>query len=576
MNFGGENVPLEKIERPDYLSYDFYSSDYNESLGQINVYYRRIIEDQQLKHEMELEALRKTVESLSKNNQLLQGDLSTERSRSVGMNGKIEELSTLVVTLRSQLKSPAASESATYLLQEKTKEIVILRNDNESLRAQLASRLPPRVDEEARLLRELGIKERLLRETQERVETLEAELRDKDTELSVSKRHTQNILLELDGLRREFERLRVELAVKETSNVCARTELTIPPQLVEENKRLAREVDMLSAELVKLKKNAFAAEEELNKASSALEKAEFDRAGLRNKLERTEFEKQSEGQDLKTNYLSKIHRLIDRQDHFASLANKAFFFRLLEARLEARKARNRTDGKVLVTQKLEVIDGTLQIFVDLRQKMFDWVFHIFKNSSDQAFKKKKSSFTLFENVMLDLRSKQALSGVVAAVFFRLKTLVSEELPRFRTAHLSKENKDFKAEVLPDLLVDIEGVPEGSVTSQGQQWFLSTLGQILQRKKTERKDNKMMLYLFRLLALIYRAECPIVCDRPVQLTPEVKEIITTKIVSATVKVLVQDFAETKKVFLGQTGQILDSTKKRKSKTIDPKHRSAPLK
>lgn len=86
---------------------------------------------------------------------------------------------------------------------------------------------------------------------------------------------------------------------------------------------------------------------------------------------------------------------------------------------------------VLVNQKLEVVDGTYQVFKDFQDNFVSWVFDIFSKNSEIAFKKKSNSFLLFKEQMILLKSNYNYFQLMSSFYFRLKNLVLDELPKLR-------------------------------------------------------------------------------------------------------------------------------------------------
>jgi hypothetical protein len=46
------------------------------------------------------------------------------------------------------------------------------------------------------------------------------------------------------------------------------------------------------------------------------------------------------------------------------------------------------EEKVLINQKLEVIDGTFEVWVFMREHLVNWLFEIFIRSADRATQRK--------------------------------------------------------------------------------------------------------------------------------------------------------------------------------------------
>jgi len=67
------------------------------------------------------------------------------------------------------------------------------------------------------------------------------------------------------------------------------------------------------------------------------------------------------------------------------MLNMLYYFRLFR---HYRKLSLERREKVIVTQKLEVIDGTFSIWIWLRENLVGWLLEIFVRSTDRAHKRK--------------------------------------------------------------------------------------------------------------------------------------------------------------------------------------------
>lgn len=74
----------------------------------------------------------------------------------------------------------------------------------------------------------------------------------------------------------------------------------------------------------------------------------------------------------------------DEQNRRLAL-NMMYYFRLFR---HYRKLSLERKEKVIVTQKLEVIDGTFNIWIWLRESIVGWILEIFVRSTDRAHKRK--------------------------------------------------------------------------------------------------------------------------------------------------------------------------------------------
>lgn len=86
--------------------------------------------------------------------------------------------------------------------------------------------------------------------------------------------------------------------------------------------------------------------------------------------------------------------------------------------------------KVMINQKLEVIDGTFDVWIYLRETMVDWLFEVFIRSADRAAQRKMNSFVLFKCNMEDLKkNSNDINVILINVYARLKNLIYDDIPK---------------------------------------------------------------------------------------------------------------------------------------------------
>ena len=84
----------------------------------------------------------------------------------------------------------------------------------------------------------------------------------------------------------------------------------------------------------------------------------------------------------------------------------------------------------MINQKLEVIDGTFDVWVYLRESMVDWLFEVFVRSADRAAQRKMNSFVLFKCNMDDIKKNTGDSNsLLVNVYARLKNLIYDDIPK---------------------------------------------------------------------------------------------------------------------------------------------------
>lgn len=82
--------------------------------------------------------------------------------------------------------------------------------------------------------------------------------------------------------------------------------------------------------------------------------------------------------------MSRYKAVCDEQSRRLAL-NMLYYYRLFN---HYRKLALERKEKVAVTQKLEVIDGTFDIWIWLRETIVGWLLEIFVRSTDRAHKRK--------------------------------------------------------------------------------------------------------------------------------------------------------------------------------------------
>ena len=107
--------------------------------------------------------------------------------------------------------------------------------------------------------------------------------------------------------------------------------------------------------------------------------------------------------------------------------NMLFYYRLFKKYKRLSEERRE---KVIVNQRLEVVDGTALVWTYLRSHLVEWLFEIFVRSADQAFEKKKNSYLLFQSNMQDLKFRLGdIAFILLSSYSRIKNLIYDEIPK---------------------------------------------------------------------------------------------------------------------------------------------------
>jgi hypothetical protein len=193
--------------------------------------------------------------------------------------------------------------------------------------------------------------------------------------------------------------------------------------------------------------------------------------------------------------------------------------------------------KVMVNQKLEVYDGTFDVWTSIRKALVDWAFTIFQASNELAvnrmryfFHYARTSYSAFRTQIEEtLQAASATPiGLLMSTYSRLKNLVRDEIPQMDLGWKlqSKDDHTNHASFEPEHMQRVIKF-DFETSERANQWVQDTLRFILDKKRLERNDpSKEVLYLFRLLSILFRLEHPTTGKRfeikkPVLLTLESK-------------------------------------------------------
>lgn len=105
------------------------------------------------------------------------------------------------------------------------------------------------------------------------------------------------------------------------------------------------------------------------------------------------------------------------------------------------KQKKDDENKVLVKQKLEIVDGTFEVFQDFKEHFVEWIFNIFTENSNLALKRKSNSFLLFKDKMVLLKSNYNYFQLIASFYYRLKNLIADDLPHLKIVPICEDNQE---------------------------------------------------------------------------------------------------------------------------------------
>ena len=395
---------------------------------------------------------------------------------------------------------------------------------------------------------------RLQGQNQELMKELQ-DIRQKYFELQEQNNANQHVMFEKSqrfellentnsALEKEVADLMARLSIKEAPKVerlpepVNRIQYQQDPYIMQKNDELSKELELALREEKKAK-------------------AELERMKAQELPQKPVDEEKNIKYDNLMNYLIKKPNPINRNSRnlvFLLLKQNVMINRLLRDKKEK-------EEMVLVNQKLEVVDGTITIYNDFSVSLVNFIYSIFKKSTDMALKKKLNSLIVFKENLIEMRGKANYMHLITKFFFRVKNLVYEELPRLKVVRYDKKDNpvesmlDFDKEhhevenfhnnrqehknletnlVKEQLNVSVKPVPFpiSRTKREIENWVKRSLLSMSHRYKQEKEGwDKYLVYVFRLLAMKNRLDFPPKGGEPIQINPELESILNTKICTA---------------------------------------------
>lgn len=188
----------------------------------------------------------------------------------------------------------------------------------------------------------------------------------------------------------------------------------------------------------------------------------------------------------------------------------------------------------MINQKLEVIDGTFDVWVYLRESMVDWLFEVFVRSADRAAQRKMNSFVLFKCNMDDIKKNTGDSNsLLVNVYARLKNLIYDDIPKIvweqKYEIPNPLPKDKLLQLSPEAFKKLKANQD--IRDNINEWVEDTLFSVILRKQYDNSDkDKALLYLYRLLAIKYRITYPLKGER-FRLDEDLRIVLESKICNA---------------------------------------------
>lgn len=362
---------------------------------------------------------------------------------------------------------------------------------------------------------------------------------EKDAEISKLRTTISDRENEIFSLRTEMKKRPTVEIVQEPPKVVRINEPNMreiryekDPYLIEQNARLSRELEQTLIEEQNAKNDLADKIREMNRLQALI-------AELRAMPPRVVLQDKIVTRDVirPTKIGERVDRLFDiykkNHDQMAlRLAQDMVYYYGQFRKFE--KLAKESREKVLINQKLEIIDGTFDVWIYLREAMVDWLFEIFVRSSDRAAQRTMNSFVLFKCNMEDLKKNgNDFYVMLINVYARLKNLIYDDIPK-----IVWEQKYEIPKTLPkDKLLNLS--PEAFKKLKANQgirdningWVEDTMFSVILRKQYDHNDkDKTLVYLYRLLAIKYRITYPLKGES-FKLDDDLRIVLESKICNA---------------------------------------------
>lgn len=482
-------------------------------------------------------------------------------------NRKINERT--VENLRREINGQQSSFNSAefahlkFLMDEKTREVNFLRSENESLKIanncqsqSLGKSLPGKLEELFASSRtsEQGNLEELTHLWKTQVAKLEQEISHLRTVNLREKLREDDVQRECELAKHELTQLKEVQTQTESSLACLRNEneelkraesllksrlqTKEPPRVERITEAIERVVYQTDPKLEEDKERLL---EELKKSVNEEKRVK----GLLGERERkvgvmeTEVERinrQLAGEEKRREELVGKHREIgEKLVNEMELQKKRMMFEIIAlnakhkkeiAKLE--KESQKMSEKILVSQKLEIVDGTFAVFNDFRRSFVDLLFDMFVAATEKARQKQLNSFGVFKEKLVEAKKATLGFEVIGGFWFRLKNLLEEELPKLK---ITKKGKIGKEESESGQLEDKDNV-KVEVGKGFEEWVIENLVESVQKHKTSRKtEEDLVLFVFRLIAIKFRIEFPLLREKDGKVADDLKVVLELKICSA---------------------------------------------
>ena len=222
----------------------------------------------------------------------------------------------------------------------------------------------------------------------------------------------------------------------------------------------------------------------------------------------------------------RLELLFDKYKSYRDDLSNRLVFTCLKMNAAASKFKRlgeQRKDKVMVNQKLEIVDGTYEVFKYMRSTISKWMMSLFSDAMSKANQRHMNSFKLFQVGLIKQKKQGFYSGIMVATYARLKNLIQDDIPSIKweekysymgkelhhTEKMDLKNFDLEKVKLLRLETDKGDVDDENAKNklnELEQWVEDTLFcVVIKRRYGDWSRDQNTLFLFRLLAVLYKVE-----------------------------------------------------------------------
>ena len=380
------------------------------------------------------------------------------------------------------------------------------------------------VDKLERMGNQLRQKNTHLKESYEKNEDLKTEVKELKTQQSLHQMEMQELQIQFDNLSEQKQQTQIEI-VREAPQIIrvkeppiVHTEFKQDPAIIKLNQDLTVQIEE-SLQLEQITK------ERCSKLTSKNKQLENQLAELNSRPPKTV---------IKEKIVTKVERitpppmgprlelLFNKYKSYRDDLVREMTFRTLKMNMLYQKYKRMYENrkeKVIVNQKLEIVDGTFQVFEYMRGTVVKWILDIFVCAMNKANTRHMNSFKLFQGSLTKAKKQDIQNMIIMTAYARLKNLIQDEIPSIRwEKKYSYMNKELDKKQISNLNnFNIEKVKQlrksesnsrvgETEVSELEEWVEDTLFcVVVKRRYGDWSRDQNVLFLFRLLAILYKVE-----------------------------------------------------------------------